>query len=847
MAKKLLSFIFFSLWMANAFCAAEFLEMRFTNRAGCALDSNKPSESAFLLISNMDVARSLYRLAKIKGEDPSVFTQNGIKVYRYSIHQMLQLIHKKLMKRELPLLPSDTTRGDVPRRYKKIMQQCRSDEYCQELDDYLESIWSISANNVSGKIAQLEAIDEFDPDIHFLDRKIVSSKSEAHTLTCSYLKKFSPLQAQLFGSRPTKDVLLKIGEAASHPEKFIADCDDFEAQENVKVAAFEISIRDLKKRSWNDQGFDYWNSIKMYFSWAFRHAPEMKTMAFPYQQLFSGVAIEETTLIAPNGCKSITLPKCDSDYLNQNTIREFAKSDFKKEAVNLDILSAIPDGPTKELMSDQFSEINRDILNFSEFKSSSDWLDNFRENFSAARSLMRKKLLLAVTNMDIVSKQIDARELTKSVLKHFDGLLAGTSEHASVTAEEQILLKNELYYLCSEFSFSGNEEIGLVKNKLDLLKKTTLLDQVLASVVEKSANYYFDYFLHVSNQINSFCSNIDQKKIWDSSFVLSKNGFSSWYIHKVYQGGIPSNFYQLQAEYLKSHRPMLAYAGFAVSKNTQDIVCESAPGCARLYLKSLIDLYAATQYADTFWNLNKQVHSPAIFNPYADRTACKIYDPWFKTKSTMFGFFTDAAQAGLSIVAPGMIYAKLDLEPGKVVSFNQLVKDGKIQYDVKYDKEKINAGLAMDFGKLLGIPCGVSISRTEKENPYNYYQFQGIGVRSCRENEISTIEVTNPSDIRSIPSKKNSQCLVCTLNFETVSSLGGRVLPGVNSTFFLVRALFRLYKGFTDPLNIPRSWSVDPKLVKATLEKFDGDIPKECVFPLSHSQSCQGLNQQNNP
>lgn len=819
---------------APVFARPEFLEMRFTNRASCALDSKKPTSTAFLLINNMDVARSLYRLAKAKGEDTTTLTQNGIKAYRYSIQQLFQIINKRLANRELPLLVADSTKEGVPSRYRKIMQQCRSDDYCPELDDYLQSVWQISANKTPGKIFQLEKIDDFDPDIHFLNKKIFSKPEVNKKLSCSYLKKFSPLQAQLFGSKPTKEVLMKIGEAANHVGDYLADCDDFNQQENVKVASYELSLPGVDERSWNEQGFDYWNSMKIYFSWAFRNAPEMKSLAFPFHQIFSAVAIEDSTIIVPSGCKSMTPPKCESDYLNQNAIREFAKNDFKKEAINLDILSTVPEGAQKDLMSDPFSEVNRDILDFSQFKNSDAWLDNFRENFSAARSLMRKRLLLAVTNLDMISTRVNSSDLFESILKLYSPI------GSALTPKEEInFLKNDLYYLCSEFSFAGNDELGFIKNKLDLLKKATLLDKVTGSVVDQSSEHYFDYFDSLSKKINQMCLSFDQKKIWDQTFELDKTGFSNWYIQKVYDDKWHSSMSQKQAFYLLNHDPLLAYSGYRASKNIHDMICENASGCARLLLKSIIDLYAASQYADTFWNLNNQMKSPSIFNPYAERTACKVYDPWFKTKSVMFGFFTDVAQAGLSIVSPGVIFAKFDLEPGRIVSFNQLVKEGKIQYDKKYDKQKISAGLAVDFGKLLGVPCGVSVSRSEKENPYNYLQFQGIGVRTCKENETRTIEVNSPTDITSTPGKKTSQCLVCSLNFESVSNIGGRTFPAMSSAFFLVRAMFRLYKGFTDHINIPRSWSVDPKLVQSTMKAFNGDIPKYCVYPLSHSRSCE--------
>lgn len=810
-----------------------FSEMRFTNRARCALDSKRPTESAFVLLNNMDIGRSLNRLAKSRGENSALVTKNGVQVYRYAIMQLLQHINKKIVNRDLPLLPSDSTAENVPSKYRRIMQQCRSDAACPELDEYLETVWNTANNNIPGKIRQLQEFDDFRSDTHFLSKEVFEDEVQQFNLNCAYLKKFSPLQAQLFGSKPTKEVLDQIGAAVTKPEEYISSCDDFTKQESPKVASYEISLPNIDEKAWDEQGFDYWNSMKIYFSWAFRKAPEMQKLAFPFAKLFSAVAMEDSVIIVPTGCKSITLPKCEADYLNQNAIREFAKYDFKKEAANMDLLSSIPEGAQQALMLDPFTEVNRDILDFSDFKNSDEWSDNFSTNFSGARTLIRKNLLASVTNLDIISKKIDPVKMTEKIMTHFRVL-----GNSSLPAAESTRLKNDLFYLCAEFAFAGNDELSFIRGKLNLLKKVTLLDNVTSTIVDQSSNSYFEYFDLLSKEVNKMCNSVQQHKVWDNTFVLDKTGYSPWYLAKVYNGTIVSTQAQRQSEYLKNNPPALAYSNYNLSKSSQDVVCASAPDCARKVLKSIIDLYAATQYADTFWNLNNQIKTPDIFNPYSERTACKVYDPWYKTKASIFAFATDVAQAAISIYAPGTVFGKFDLEPGRVVSFNQLANEGKIQYDIRYDKQKVSAGLALDFGRLLGVPCGVSISRTDNMNPYGNLQFQGIGVRACRESEKNMINVNSASDITVNDGSNISQCLVCSLNFESVASIASNAVPVASTAMFLARAVFRLYKGFTDPLNIPNSWTVNPKLVKMSYDAFKGNIPKNCVRDLSNGRGC---------
>lgn len=817
--------------MLASFAHAEsFSEIRLTNRSRCALDSKKPTESAFLLINNMDVARSVYRLAKSRGEDTNKLTKLGIQVYRYSVTELMNYIHKKIVSRELPLLPSDATGENVPRRYKQIMEECRSDSICPALDQYLKEVWQ--ASNKSNPIDSVQQVDNFDTDFHLLRSKVFNDSKVESQLKCSYLRKFSPLEAQLFGTKPTKEMFDQLGNAANHVDEYLADCKDFTKQESVKVASFELGLKNIDVKEWNKQGFDYWNSLKIYFSWAYRNAPEMKQFAYPFQNLFSSVAIEDSVLIVPNGCKSITPPKCETDYLNQNAIRHFSSSEYKKEAANLDFMTSIPEGSQLGMLKDPFTEVNKDILGLSKFDTSDAWAENLRENFSGTRTLIRKNLLQSISTLDILSKKISLEKMTSKLLDYFSPLFKG--ETSSVDLE----LKNQLYYLCAEYTFAGNEELDFIKSKLDLLKKVTLLDGVISTVVDKSSSEYFNYFDAISKQVNRICSSFDQSKMFNNDFKLEKTGFSPWYIEKVYDNKYTSLQNEYNKQTLEKSAPLLSYTGYDKSKKLSDVVCVNAPDCARKVLKSIINLYSATQYADTFWALDNKVKSPDLFNPYAERTACRVYDPWFKTKATLFSAFTDALQGALTTVSTGLIYGTFELQAGRAVSFNELVSEGKIKYDTKYSKVKIQSSLNMDFGGLLGIPCGISVSRSSDINPYGLFRFNGISTRACIGNEKNVLAVNSASDIGPNDSKKLSACAVCSLNFEQVSRTVTRFVPAGQASFFLVRALVSLYKGFKDPLNIPRSWSVEPELVKMSYNAFKGDIPESCVRDLSKGRAC---------
>lgn len=807
--------------------------MRFSNRARCALDSKEPTNSSFLLVTNTDIAKAVYRLAKLRGEDTDTLTKYGIEVFRTSVVQMIQLIHQKIMNRELPLLPADISRDDLhlPGNYKSVMANCRNDEYCSGLDDYIEKIWNISSKQISaaGKVVKFYTVDNYHSKDSYILEKNFENKERHIELKCNYLKKFSPLQAHLYGTKPDKAALESIAKAALNSKEYLAECDDFKSQTNLQVAAYQLEIPNLKEKKWEDKGFDYWNSLKLYFSWAYRNAPEMQEIAYPFASVFKGVAIEDSVLIVPNGCKSITIPKCDGDFLATQAMREFAREDFRENALELDILSPVPEGPQDDLLADPFTSVNVDELDLGGFANAEAWLANFRDNFAGTRALMKKKLINAVSTLNIAKANISAEKVSNLLEKRFSSLISNPEDS---NAE----LKNDLYYLCAEFNFADHDEFSFLKGKLKLLRDTTLIDGLASDISENKTKQLYDYYSKIASKVMSGCAALNQKGIWNDSFTLDKTGFSPWYIQRVYENKFKSTYTEKLESYLENNKPLVAWNAFSNSKSLSDVVCANSSDCSRKVLKSVIDLYSVAQYASTFWNLEQEIKTPALFNPYAERTACKVYDPWFKTKSVLFNLFTDMSQAALSVATPGVIYGRLDLKPGKVTSFNQLVKDGRISYDTNYDKAKITASLAADFGPLLGVPCMVSISG-RANSPYDNYRFSGVSVGACNENEASNLNVRTASDMDDNATSGHSECISCRLNFESVASSLTSLSSEVGPTFFLFRAVYRLYQGLRDPHNIPRSWEANPNYVSETYRRF-GEIPKSCVSSLRKGKRC---------
>ena len=246
----------------------EMNNLRFTNRASCALDSKKQTESAFLLVTNTDVAKGLYKLANNTGnENTKELIEMGVGVFRYSIIEMMDFIHQKLMNGELPLLPVDLSKSEIAKNYRQNMKSCKSDPNCKGLNLYLGEIWRIATDKkltTAQKQNALYRFDHFDSSKHFINLDMLKVQND-NKLTCHYLKKFSPLQAHLYGTKPNESVFNAMAEVSLKREDYLGDCRDVKNIRNLQAAAYQFEINEFKSKAFEEVGFDYWNSLKSTF------------------------------------------------------------------------------------------------------------------------------------------------------------------------------------------------------------------------------------------------------------------------------------------------------------------------------------------------------------------------------------------------------------------------------------------------------------------------------------------------------------------------------------------------------------------------------------------------------
>lgn len=825
---------------SDVFSYGDLEEIHFSNRASCAKDSKKPSKSSYILLSNVDIAKSVYRLALFRGDDVEVVTKQGIDRFRYSVLSLISIIHKRMIEGKLPLLPANLAQSDKEEltKYRKVLDLCQPGAACPAHDGYLRDIWKIAATAPNSESARtlLKSIDNFSEASSFFPSDRLEDRNNDQ-LQCRYLKKFGALHAQLYGTKPTREAIAQIGSAAESVVQSYAECTDLKAQENLQVSPFLIEFPKLKpkqvfrKDTWEEFGFDYWHSLKTYLSYAFRFAPELDAMAFPFAPLFRGVAIEESIMLVSDNCRSLAPAECDGDRLALNSIRELAKNDFVRTANQSDILSRVSTGPANDLVEDMIPSVNTDILDLSYHESSSAWLENFSGQLSRSRALVKNRLIKAINHFNFVARSLPVQKLVSELDNQFSKILFANSNNALNEFQ-----KRELYYLCSEFSYSQHETWSFLRGQLDVLAQAETLRGLTSQISNFDSKKAYEYFTLLGDKINKACYDLEQKEIWSEDFELDRTGFAPWYIEKVYESKFRSNQDDQIKEYLKDSAPMLAFSNYGRTNDVDDVLCAHASDCARKAIESVLSIYNATQYAAAFWNLDNEIDSPDLFNPYSERVACKVYDPWFKMRATLTRFVWDMGQAAASAFVPGMIYTSLDLQPRTVTSFDQLVRDGKLEFDPNFTRQSIMMAVTADFGPLTGVPCAVSVNRSHG-NPLAPVRFTGISVGACSSRQDHNIDVQSASSIDPNSSTGSSECISCALNFESISGVVAQVTSNVGPVFFIARGIYNLFKGLSDPFNIPRSWSVHPYNALETLKLY-GEIPKKCVSSLRSGGSC---------
>lgn len=780
--------------------------LRFTNRSQCAIDSQSPTTSLFLMIDGYNAGKAGHSLAKLANLDADEYSARAMREFRLAATYMTLNIMNKMMRGQLPLLPTNIEKSPL-KGYVNAVQKCEQTMNCPEMNEYISQIWK----NAGSKPA-LQTVDRF-------TQANYPRHATKDRLGCYYIKKFSGLQAPLQQTEANKAVLQDVALAYLNDGDYITGCFDSTETLDSRYATIQIDW-ETNQESLKVQGFDFWNSLKIYLSWAWRNSDELTKMSPTFSQIFKSIALEEAILFTPNGCRSMAPPSCDSEYLAQNSVRELAKAN----AVSKEHFQNVPASTEREMLEKGVRGVNNDFLGTQSQLTAQEWLAGFRKNVVQSRGLMKTKYQSAVQNLNLIADNLGSAKL-----------IAGLQATIAAKDASTDQISNELYYLCTELRLTADDQIDFLKSDIDRLAQLKNLSRLEYSD-RRTVKDFLAFFKEISAQAMPICEQLEKVNYWNrENYIVNRTGFASWSRELLQLKEEPEAAKFTPAPV--NGAPMLSWSN---PTTTAQAICMNPTDCIRLAMKSLVDLYAVATYADAVMPLAGTTATPNLFNPYSELSSCKMYDPWFATKRMNKVFIADLANTALFGWNFLPIYVDANFSIPRVASFKQLVDKGVIKFDPRLDKSKLEKTMIADFGPLTGAPCAVSVDNQGMKN-FNFYSFTGITVNYCDGKQTSEVVAQKPSEMVSSPTKSRAICGACTINLQSVATSASATTVGaLNPVKFFVyvfRTFSKLYEAKQDNVNLPISSNVNPAYAAEVYQKY-GEVPTQCVEQLGRGLRC---------
>ncbi|MFP5519453.1 MAG: hypothetical protein ACLGGX_06085 [Bdellovibrionia bacterium] len=791
--------------------------MRITNRAQCAIDSEFPTTSAFIVLDGYNAGKLAHNIAQNlvrdgKSVNATEYAEKAMSDFRLAVAGLTSTISDKLRTGKLPLLPAEYNKSQL-QTYPKLAAQCGTKPYCPELSQYLQKVWD--ASELPGVNRQAQVWSRID---NFQEKDFSWSMMSASS--CYYLKKFSPLQAHLHHSKATAPQLEELARAYTNRGEYIASCMDRSSALDNRNVALQLDFIVAEPDAWNKKGFDYWNSLRIYLSWAWRNTNITRQYSTHFAEVFKSLALEESMMFLSNSCKSITKPACDSEGLSINSIRELAKSNGKATEHS----AQTPQSPESNLISRGARGVNDDFLGTRSYDTASDWVENFRKNYVNHRGSMKNRFQSSLQMMKLINQTLDPDQLNIT----FQNLLV---THVNSN------MRNEAYYFCTELRLAGDKRIDFLRSDIDRipqLKSLLSVADVSNADLEKALNYFSRYV----DKMMPLCESLETQKYWQElDYTVDKSGFNVWAKELLQIPVVDASGQFINPSAKVFGQPFLVWRQ-DMPATGDNVICASSIDCGRKVIKAMVDLHAVSVYADAFLPVSSEAVAANVFNPYTELKACKIYDPWYQTKRTHKKFLVDLANTAVFGFTALPIFIDVNFSYPKVTSFKSLVQQGKITYAPNVDKAKMEAALVADFGPLIGAPCAVSIAPTSNA-ALKYYAFNGISVNYCDSKTKNSGQVEKPDEIYNT-GKTRSYCGGCSLNFISVASAGSGIIEStpLKGFVYLFRAIYNFTTGMKDDVNIPKTYNLNLKYVADTYKANNGRIPEHCVEQLGAGLKC---------
>jgi len=485
-------------------------DLTFENRAACARDSKLPSASAFLVVDSYNAGKQIDSYLKGNQLDPNNMTvEQGLKLFRLSLTETWMTITQELLNGRLPLLKANPELSYLEQNYSNTIKICQNHFPCIEMDQYIASIfskWKSIPKNEPHPYNSYFEIDQFANS-----PELLKGRSQPQS-SCLYVKRFSELQSNWNHDRPDQALLQKIALANNSKKDLFTDCFDDSDSISSRRFILQFDISEASKRTWKRNGFDFWYSLKLYFSYAWRHPDIILESVHPLNLVFKDLAIEQMIQLISTGCNSIERPECTQSQVSMDVFRSLGKLDSSTE---LD--KPLPDRPEQVLIRDGMDVHRSDSGILPENEDSELWIKGYQERLIQRRGLLKQKLLLAISQFELLSNSITPTSISNelNVLK------------SKMNTNDEIYQK--LQVLCSEIDMAARPEVNLLEKRFE----TTLEISKFKRLVEGSTDQQLDGMIHFYKSIAAatfpFCEQIRIEKIWKNSTSVQKSAYSSWF------------------------------------------------------------------------------------------------------------------------------------------------------------------------------------------------------------------------------------------------------------------------------------------------------------------------------
>lgn len=796
--------------------AYQFRPLEFTNRAQCAIQSSSPTRSMLIVGDSYDAGRLAFNL-KSKSS-LSVSEEEAMTAFRKAVAFTFKTVVQKLLAGDLPYVSGPT----ADPAFETLLKSCERQTGCRRLEAQIEKIWLMSLRPSKMELR--------------LDTSIASLRSAR--LGCHKVAKFSALHSHLNKTRPQSSDLTEMAQALTGSSHGVTSCDSAETNSD-RHFLLQLDLVSIDEAMFEKRGFDFWNSVKTYATWAWRQSPEVQNSMGRFGKLFPSLTLEEQVLLVPNGCRSMTLPKCELQRLSLDAIRELAKP----PGVPSGFEQNLPNGPQDDLIKRGARSINNGFLG-TQASDANAWVKNFVTRFGEARWVSRNKLQGALRNARLLEK-VSGETLIKDIgsdLNVFDASKnqALASQMAAVCLEARVLEDPALRILRPDFE--NVMKAGLFSDTT----RTSDSSQSLGSL-QSAANSA----LELARGLRPLCENLERSLFQtrrSDSKTFTWSYLSDWSRERMgplvaqEEAGaalapeIRARGWPRPQAYLDLVPP--ATSSVAPTSASAIEICRSPLSCAQLIFKSYVDIYYVATWAAAFQNVRK-IKDTNLFNPYSEMTACRIYDPWFATEQANSDLTQRLIVSALSAPLPiPLFFESTEKRPRAVSLKPEMTVTNELRFEAAYADEPSKKTFFTDLGPLTGAPCAVQYSN-ESGVPFQVYGVSGVTVNFCSDGKQGLSDAADDGTTKQ-STAKYSVCGGCTVNATSAVSVASYAAPpGPLRFLFGAMRAFGLYSDATkDSVNRPISYTVNPSYVVDAYQENGSKIPSSCTHSLTQGYRC---------